>query len=76
MTLVQQDTRHYSMVIEWDAEDGIFVVTIPELPGCRTHGGTYEEAVQQAQLAIQSWIEAALADGHPIPAPRSATRAS
>jgi predicted RNase H-like HicB family nuclease len=60
----------YSMVIEWDDVDRIFVVTVPELPGCRTHGRTHQEAVQQAQDAIESWIEAARADGEPIPAPR------
>ena len=60
----------YSLVIERDPEDKIFVVTVPELPGCRTHGRTYEEAVRQAQDAIESWIEAAQADGAPIPKPR------
>ena len=65
----------YTMVIEWDPEDGIFVVTVPELPGCRTHGRTYEEAVQQAQDAIASWIEAARAEGEPVPAPRVAASA-
>jgi predicted RNase H-like HicB family nuclease len=63
------------MVIEWDAEDSIFVVTVPELPGCHTHGRTYEETVKQGQDAIESWIEAAEANGESIPAPRVATAA-
>jgi predicted RNase H-like HicB family nuclease len=63
------------MVIEWDQDDRIFVVTVPELPGCRTHGRTYEEAVRQAQDAIESWIDAAEAEGAPIPAPRVAAAA-
>jgi HicB_like antitoxin of bacterial toxin-antitoxin system len=42
-------------------------VTVPELPGCRTHGRTYEEAVQQGKDAIRSWIEASRAWGDPIP---------
>ena len=37
----------YSMVLEWDGRGDIFVVTVPELAGCRTHGRTYEEAVRQ-----------------------------
>ena len=65
----------YSMVIEWDPDDEIFVATVPELPGCRTHGRTYEEAVQQAQDAIESWIEAARAEGAPVPEPRVAAAA-
>ncbi len=35
----------YSMNIQYDPVDRIYVVTVPELPGCRTHGKTYEEAV-------------------------------
>jgi predicted RNase H-like HicB family nuclease len=44
------------MVIQWEPLDRIFIVTIPELPGCRTHGATYEEAVQQGQDAIETWL--------------------
>ncbi len=60
----------YSMIIEWSEEDQAYIVTVPELPGCRTHGVTYEEAVRQGQDAIASWIEARRAGGRPIPAPR------
>jgi len=49
---------HYSMIIQWDERDNIFVVTVPELPGCQTHGKTYEEAVQQGKDAIESWLMA------------------
>ena len=48
--------KHYSMIIQWDPRDKIYVVTVPELPGCMTHGNTYEEAVKQGQDAIESWI--------------------
>ncbi len=63
---------HYSMVMEWSDEDQIYVVTVPELPGCKTHGRTYAEAVHQGQDAIESWIDAARADGDPLPAPHTA----
>ncbi len=66
----QEEYQHYSMVIEWDADDHIFVVRVPELPGCVTHGKTSEEAVKQGQDAIESWIDAARAWGNPIPAPK------
>jgi predicted RNase H-like HicB family nuclease len=62
---------HYSMVIEWDPRDDIYVVTVPELEGCRTHGRTYEEAVAQARDAIWSWLDASRAWGLPIPPPRT-----
>ena len=62
--------RRYSMVIEWSDEDEAYIVTVPELPGCVTHGGTHAEAVQQGEAAIATWLAAAHAAGDPIPAPR------
>ena len=62
--------RHYSMLIEWSDEDQVYIVTVPELPGCKTHGSTYEEAVRQGQDAIETWIDAMQAWGRPVPAPR------
>jgi len=67
---VSKQYDHYSMLIQWDKDDRIYVVTVPELPGCMTHGKTYEEAVRQGQDAIASWIEANLAWGRSIPEPR------
>lgn len=61
---------HYSMVIQWDEDDKIFVVTVPELPGCITHGRTYEEAARQGQAAIESWVMVARELGRPVPPPR------
>ncbi len=67
---MQSQELHYSLVIEWDPQDNIYVVTVPELTGCATHGHTYDEAIHQAQDAIASWIDAATQVGVPIPAPR------
>lgn len=61
---------HYSMLLEWDPRDNIYVVTVPELRGCQTHGATLEEAVQQGQDAIESWIDAMRHWGRPIPPPK------
>jgi predicted RNase H-like HicB family nuclease len=61
---------HYSMHIQWSAEDSVYIVTVPELPGCMTHGKTYEEAVRQGQDAIASWIMVAKELGRPVPPPR------
>ena len=62
--------KHYSMIIQWSDEDQAYIVTVPELSGCKTHGYTYEEAVQQGQDAIESWVMAAVADNDPVPLPR------
>ena len=62
-------SEHYSMLIQWDDEDDIFVVSIPELK-LKTHGKTYEEAIKNAQEVIELWLEVARQDGRPIPPPR------
>jgi len=62
--------EHYSMLIQWSERDQAYIVTVPELPGCRTHGATYEEAVLQGQEAIETWIEGSKSLGLPIPKPR------
>lgn len=64
--------EYYSMVIQWDSQDKIYIVSVPELPGCRTHGHTYEEAIKNALEVIELWIEAARKVGEPIPPPRVA----
>ena len=62
--------EHYSMVIQWSEEDQVFIVTVPELPGLKTHGKTYEEAARNGQEVIEPWIDASIEWGHPIPAPK------
>ena len=62
--------RHYSMVIQWDPRDDIYVVTVPELPGCRTHGKSRIEAIKNASEVIDLWIEVAEKDGRPVPPPK------
>jgi len=63
---------HYSMVIQWDEDDKIFIVNVPELPGCMTHGKTYEEAVKQGKEAIEGWLNVAKDLHWPIPSPQVA----
>jgi len=67
---VSAEHLRYSMDIKWSDEDHAYIVTVPELPGCVTHGFTYEEAVRQGQDAIESVLDALHAWGRPIPAPR------
>ncbi len=61
---------HYTMLIQWDPADRIYVVTVPELEGCASHGATYAEAARNGQDAIETWIATARAYGDAIPAPR------
>jgi predicted RNase H-like HicB family nuclease len=60
----------YEMIIYWSLEDGAFIVEVPELPGCIADGPTYDEAVTNAQVIIQEWLETASQQGRPIPQPK------
>jgi predicted RNase H-like HicB family nuclease len=62
-------THKYELVVYWSAEDGVFVVEVPDLPGCAAHGPTPPDAVRNAQDAISLWIDSAREDGAQIPAP-------
>ena len=60
----------YEVIIYWSEEDQAFVVEVPELPGCMADGGTYQEALANAEVVIQEWIETAQELGRPIPEPK------
>jgi predicted RNase H-like HicB family nuclease len=69
------DPKRYSMNIQWDDEDKIYIVNVPELPGCKTHGKTYDEAIQNALEVIELWLTTAQEFGWPIPSPQMAANA-
>ena len=60
----------YELIIYWSRADESFLVEVPELSGCMADGASYEEAVANAQVVIQEWIETARSLGRPIPEPR------
>ena len=60
----------YEMIIYWSHEDGAFIVEVPELPGCMADGSTYKEAVDNAEVVIQEWIDTAKDLGRPISQPK------
>jgi len=60
----------YEMIIYWSDEDQAFIVEVPELPGCAADGATYQEAVYNAEIIIQEWIETAQELGRPVPVPK------
>jgi predicted RNase H-like HicB family nuclease len=60
----------YELIIYWSEEDQAFIVEVPELVGCMADGETYQEAVQNAELVIQEWIESAKQLERIIPEPK------
>ena len=61
----------YELIVYWSDEDQVFVVAVPELPGCAAHGATPGEAVAQAQEAIALWVDTAREFGHAVPEPKA-----
>ena len=61
----------YRMEVVEDKEEGGFVVSYPDLPGCITCGETVESAVANALDAKKAWLEAALEAGVAIQEPDS-----
>ena len=55
----------FPVIMEKD-EDGIYVVTVPALPGCISDGRTVEEAISNIREAIRGFIDDMNADGEPI----------
>ena len=60
----------YELIIYWSDEDQAFIAEVPELPGCAADGKTYQEALANAEVVIQEWIETAKELGRPIPKPK------
>ena len=54
-------------VFLYRGEDGYWVVECPSLPGCISQGRTKGEAISNIREAIAGWLEAATANGQPIP---------
>jgi predicted RNase H-like HicB family nuclease len=59
----------YELSIRWSSDDAAFIVKVPELPGCVTHGDDVEDAVARAQEAIAAHLESLTARGLPVPVP-------
>ena len=57
----------YESIIYWDQEDGIFLVEVPELAGCKAHGSSKREALESAEQAFPLWLEIAKSQGREIP---------
>jgi predicted RNase H-like HicB family nuclease len=60
----------YHINIFWSEDDGGYIADIPDLRACSAFGASPAEALAQVELAKAAWLEAARAEGKPIPAPR------
>jgi len=57
-------------------EGGGYLVEFPDLPGCMADGETVEEALHQAEDALEAWLKTAKEFKDEIPVPTSAANYS
>ena len=49
--------QHYFRIIVEKDEDGIFIASVPALPGCHTQAKTYEKVMERIKEAVQLYLE-------------------
>ena len=62
--------KDYHINIFFSEEDEGYIADIPDLEACSAFGHTAEEALREVQIAKETWLEAAKAEGKSIPPPR------
>ena len=62
--------KDYHINIFYSDEDDGYVADIPDLEFCSAFGSTPQEALSELEKARTAWLEAARAEGKPIPRPR------
>ena len=62
--------HRFEITIFWIGEDEGFIANVPELPGCKAHGNSQREALDNAQEAIDLWLDTAREFGEPVPEPK------
>lgn len=62
--------KDYHVNIFYSEEDGGYIADIPDLEACSAFGKTSGEALKEAEIAKAIWLEAARAEGKPIPQPK------
>jgi len=60
----------YEIIIYWSYDDSTYIAEVPELAGCMADGKNYAEALANAEIIIDEWIETAQALGRAIPQPK------
>jgi predicted RNase H-like HicB family nuclease len=59
----------YPIVVYSTEDDGEFFAVVPDLPGCTAHGETPEEALREARVAQELWLEGVKDRGWIVPEP-------
>jgi predicted RNase H-like HicB family nuclease len=60
----------YEIILYWSKDDDAFIAEVPELAGCMADGGSYSEALVNAESVIAERIQTAKELGREIPSPK------
>jgi predicted RNase H-like HicB family nuclease len=69
MTVEDYMKPPYRMRVDEDPDDGGYVISFPDLPGCLTCADTLDEIEEMADDAKRCWFEAAIECGYRIAMP-------
>ncbi len=61
----------YALQIFWSEEDGGYITICQEFPGLSAFGETREEALREAQIALDLMIETYQKNGIALPEPQT-----
>jgi predicted RNase H-like HicB family nuclease len=64
------NAHHYHINVFWSADDDCWIADVPDLRPCSAHGETPSEALTEAEVAIDLWLETARERNLAIPEPR------
>lgn len=60
----------YELIMYWSVEDNLYIVDVPKLSGCKADASSYFEALSNAEIIMNEWIETAKLMGREIPKPK------
>jgi predicted HicB family RNase H-like nuclease len=66
---IKEKAAHYTKIVEWSEEDGVFVGTCPGLMFGGVHGNNEAKVYAELCQAVEEVIEILETDGHPLPEP-------
>ncbi len=66
LSKIQLNIMKFRVLVEQD-EDGVFIASVPELPGCISQGKTRSEAISNITDAIQGYLISLKKHNEPIP---------
>ena len=62
-----QQTRTYSLVVDFHRDEEGYLAYFPALPGCHTWAENYEDVIERAEEALVGYLEALAKAGKKIP---------